>query len=49
MIPQASDRYFDLLESYARSAADTDFLAELARRRAELTNVAPKLQTYWLF
>src|SRR5262249_30544253 len=47
--PAASDRYFDLLEGYARSTGDDAFLAELAQRRAELTNVAPRLQAYWLF
>ncbi|HEY6598025.1 MAG TPA: hypothetical protein VIZ30_01875, partial [Pseudomonadales bacterium] len=47
--PAACDRYFDLLEGYARSASDTDFLAELGRRRSELAKVAPKQQSYWLF
>jgi hypothetical protein len=47
--PEACERYFDLLEGYARSAKDDAFLAEVVQRRVELANVVPKRQAYWLF
>lgn len=47
--PDASDRYFELLEGYAVAQGDTEFLAELKARRAELVDLAPKPQEYWFF
>ena len=47
--PDASDRYFDLLEGYANAGGDESFLAELRARRAALVSVASKPEAHWFF
>jgi hypothetical protein len=47
--PAASDRYFALLEDYARRSADTAFVAELEKRKGELSRYVPASPTYWFF
>jgi O-antigen ligase len=47
--PEASDRYFDLLERYASADNDAHYLAELKERRAALVGLAPKPEKYWFF
>ena len=45
--PDASDRYFDLLEGYASANGDENFLAELKSQRAALVNFAPRPGAPW--
>jgi hypothetical protein len=45
--PEASDRYFDLLERYASAENDLHYLAELKERRAALVSLAPTPEKYW--
>jgi hypothetical protein len=47
--PDASEKYFDLLEGYAASAADTAFVNELRQKRRELARIVPSDQTRWFF
>jgi O-antigen ligase len=47
--PEASDRYFDLLERYASAHNDAPYLTELKERRAALVSLAPKPEKYWFF
>jgi hypothetical protein len=47
--PGASDRYFDLLETFASAAGDSTFLAEVKRSRSEVVQLAPREQDYWFF
>jgi O-antigen ligase len=44
--PDATRRYFDLLEKFASAGGDSKFLDELKERRAQINQIVPRPQIY---